>query len=461
MAASHSIDSMGVAWRLGATLLLVVLNGFFVAAEFALVAVRRARIVELAEEGRFTARMAKHLLDHLDHYLSACQLGITLASLVLGALGEPAVATVVTSSLDLLSITVEPGSPWLRGTSLVIAFTTITIFHMTLGEQAPKMWALQHAQPAALAVALPLRLFTLVFWPFITFVNAVSNSMLRAVGIDPKAAHELVPTRGELQRALDLSTEAGHIPEQGRALVDNVLRAIDMQVRHIVVPRINVIIVSLKATAESNLRLMRRSGHSRYPLCEDELDSIVGFVHTRDIFARGATTLSNAELRALARPALLVPDTTPLGELIAKLQTSRSHVAVAIDEFGAALGLAFLEDALEEIVGPIADEIDEAQEPLVELDSGDFEVNGSMPLPAAVDRFGLNISDDASGSTLGGYVTSVLGRLPKKGDEVRIGHYDVRILSLVRGRAVNRLRLTRRQPTPKPEPPEKEKEVEA
>src|SRR5688572_629224 len=457
MAASHSIDSMGVAWRLGATLLLVVLNGFFVAAEFALVAVRRARIVELAEEGRFTARMAKHLLDHLDHYLSACQLGITLASLVLGALGEPAVATVVTSSLDLLSITVEPGSPWLRGTSLVIAFTTITIFHMTLGEQAPKMWALQHAQPAALAIALPLRLFTLVFWPFITFVNGVSNTMLRAVGIDPKLAHETVPSRGELQRALDFSTEAGHIPEQGRALVDNVLRAIDMQVRHIVVPRINVTILSLRASAEHNLNLMRKSGHSRYPLCENELDSIVGFVHTRDIFARGATTLTNAELRAFARPALLVPDTWPLGELIGKLQTSRSHVAVAIDEFGAALGLAFLEDALEEIVGPIADEFDEAQDPILELEAGDFEVNGSMPLPAAVDRFGLNVND-ASGSTLGGYVTSVLGRLPKKGDEVRIGSYDVKILSLVRGRAVNRLRLTRRHPTPKPEPPE---EVEA
>src|SRR5690606_1067276 len=192
MAASHSIDSLGVAWRLSATLLLVVLNGFFVATEFALVTVRRARVVELAEEGRFTAKVAKHVLDHLDHYLSACQLGITLASLVLGALGEPAVATLVTSLLDWIQIDVEPGSPWVRGTSLLLAFTSITILHMTLGEQAPKMWALQHAQPATLAVALPLRIFTFLFWPFITGVNAVSNAMLRAVGIDPKLAHETV-----------------------------------------------------------------------------------------------------------------------------------------------------------------------------------------------------------------------------------------------------------------------------
>jgi magnesium and cobalt exporter, CNNM family len=453
MAPSHTLDLAGVAWRLGATLLLVVLNGFFVATEFALVAVRRARVVELAEQGRFTARMARHVLNHLDQYLSACQLGITLASLVLGALGEPAVAVVVTNTVSWLGIETNPDSPWVRATSLILAFTTITILHMTLGEQAPKMWALRHAQQATLSLALPLRVFTLVFWPFISFVNLVSNSMLRAIGINPDLGHEAVPTRAELVRALDLSTQAGHIPEQGRALVDNVLRAIDMQVRHIVVPRINVVLLSLKAPADANLKLMRRSGHSRYPLCEDELDSIVGFVHTRDIFARGATSLSNAELRELARPALLVPDTWPLGELIGKLQSSGSHVAVVIDEYGAALGLAFLEDALEEIVGPINDEFDDPRAPLVELDSGDFEVNGSMPLPAAVDRFGLAITDP-TGSTLGGYVTSLLGRLPQKGDEVRIAGYDVKVISLVKGRAVNRLRLSRRSPTPKPDAPE-------
>jgi CBS domain containing-hemolysin-like protein len=324
---------------------------------------------------------------------------------------------------------------------------------MTLGEQAPKMWALRHAEPTSLAIALPLRVFTVVFWPFIIFVNGVSNFMLSAVGITPGPAHEIVPTRGELQRALDLSTEAGHIPEQGRELVDNVLRAVDMQARHIVVPRINVVSLSLRASPEANLNVMRKSGHSRYPLCEVELDSIVGFVHTRDIFSRGGGTPSNEELRKLARPALLVPDTAPLGELIGKLQTSRSHVAVVIDEYGAALGLAFLEDALEEIVGPIADEFDDPESPVTELESGDFAVNGSIPLPAAVDRFGLSVTDP-SGSTLGGYVTELLGRLPQKGDEVRIGNYDVKVVSLVRGRAVGRLRLSKRPPTPRPEPPE-------
>ena len=453
MAEYPALDWLGVTWRLGATLLLVVINGFFVAAEFALVTVRRGRVTELAEQGRFAARVTRHVLEHLDRYLSACQLGITMASLVLGALGEPAVGTVVSAVFGLFDVHMAPGSTVLRWTALVIAFATITVFHMTLGEQAPKMWALRHAEPTSFAVALPLRAFTVVFWPFIMFVNGVANSMLRAVGIQPGSAHEIVPTRGELMRALDLSTEAGHIPEQGRELVDNVLRAVDMQVRHIVVPRISVVSLSLRVSTEQNLSTMRKSGHSRYPLCEVELDSIVGFVHTRDIFTRGGVVPTNEELRKLARPALLVPDTCPLGELIGKLQTSRSHVAVVIDEYGAALGLAFLEDALEEIVGPIADEFDDPESPVVELESGDFAVNGSIPLPAAVDKFGLPVND-SSGSTLGGYVTELLGRLPQKGDEVRIGNYDVKVVSLVRGRAVGRLRLSKRSPTPRPEPPE-------
>jgi CBS domain containing-hemolysin-like protein len=451
--AESAIDLAGVAWRLGATLLLVLINAFFVAAEFAVVTVRRSRIVELEEQGRFSARMARQILDRPDQYLSACQLGITMASLVLGAIGEPAVATVVVDVLAWFGVVVTPGSSGVRWASLGIAFATITVFHMTLGEQAPKMWALRHAEATTLGISFLLRAFTVVFWPLIAFVNAISNAMLRMVGITPGPAHEVVPTRGELQRYLDLSTQAGHIPEQGRELVDNVLRAVDMQVRHIVVPRIGVVLLSLKSSAEANLNLMRKSRHSRYPLCEMELDSIVGFVHTRDIFARGDGTPTNEELRKLARPAMLVPDTCPLGELIGKLQASRSHVAVVIDEYGAALGLAFLEDALEEIVGPIADEFDDAESPVVELESGDFAVNGSMPLPAAVDRFGLAVTDP-SGSTLGGYVTSLLGRMPQKGDEVRIGGYDVKVVSLVRGRAVGRLRLSKRPPTPRPEPPE-------
>ena len=263
MEGAHSLDFIGVVWRLGVTLLLVALNGFFVAAEFALVKVRRVRIVKLADEGSFTARVAKNILDHLDQYLSACQLGITLASLVLGALGEPAVASLISGSLQALDIQVDPSSTLLRWSALVIAFTTITVLHMTVGEQAPKMWALRNAQAAAVAVALPLRVFTAIFWPFIAFINALSNSMLRVVGINPEHGHEVIPTRSELRHALSLSAQAGHISEQGRELAQNVLRVVDMQVRHILVPRAEVVTLSLEHSAEENLRTMRESGHSR------------------------------------------------------------------------------------------------------------------------------------------------------------------------------------------------------
>lgn len=442
MEGGHAIDAAGVAWRLGATMLLVVINGFFVAAEFALVKVKRGRIVEMADEGRFTAKVARHILDHLDRYLSSCQLGITLASLVLGALGEPAVGAVITGGLGMLDIGVDPSAGWLRWVSLICAFSVITVLHMTVGEQAPKMWALKNSQPAVLAVSLPLRVFTAVFFPFIAIINGISNAMLRMVGMNPEHGHESVPTRGELRRALELSAQAGHITERGRELAENVLRVMDMKVRHILVPRVNVEVLSAKDTIEEAFALIRKSAHSRYPICEVGLDSVIGIVHTRDVFTRETLPKSHEDLVKLARPPILVPDNWPLGELIAKLQNEGSHVAVVIDEHGTALGLAFLEDALEEIVGPIADEFDEEQSPIKELGPGEFEVKGSMPLPDAIDRFSLPATE-APGNTVGGYVTGLLGRLPQKGDEVEVGEYLVKVTGVARGRAVSRLRFYR------------------
>ncbi len=441
MEGAHSIDAAGVAWRLGATMLLVVINGFFVAAEFALVKVKRARIVELAEQGRFSAKIARHILDHLDRYLSSCQLGITLASLVLGALGEPAVGAVITGGLGMLDIGVDPNAGWLRWVSLLCAFSVITILHMTVGEQAPKMWALKNSQPAVLAVSLPLRAFTALFFPLIAIINGISNAMLRMVGMDPEHGHESIPTRGELRQALALSAQAGHITERGRELTENVLRVMDMKVRHILVPRVNVVVLSAKDSIEETFTVMRKSAHSRYPVCDVGLDSVIGIVHTRDVFTHKELPKSHQDLVNLARPPILVPDTWPLGELIARLQHEGSHVAVVIDEHGTALGLAFLEDALEEIVGPIADEFDEEQLPIKEVAPGEFDVKGAMPLPDAIDRFGLP-ETEATGNTVGGYVTGLLGRLPQKGDEVEVGAYRLRVTGLARGRAVSRLRVS-------------------
>ncbi len=435
----HAIGLSGVAWRLGATLLLVFLNGFFVAAEFALVKVRRPRVVELAKQGRTTAKVTQHILEHLDRYLSACQLGITLASLALGALGEPAVAALIVAGLTAAGVTVEPSDVVIRFSAIALAFATITILHMTVGEQAPKMWALRKAQATALQTSIPLRIFTLIFWPFINLVNSISNAMLRAAGMNAEHGHEAVPTRAEIRQSLILSADAGHISERSREIAENVFRVVDMRVRHILVPRVDVVQLLQSNTPEDNLKIMRESGHTRFPYCNTDLDGVVGIVHAKDVFARGGHVDAEG-FEELARPPLFIPDFTSLGEFTGTLQREGMHVALVVDEHGSTLGLAFLEDAIEEVMGPIIDEFDEPQPLVKDISSGVYEISGGMPLPQAAAHLGIDVKDSGE-STVGGHVMNLIGRMPSKGDEVTIGHYSAKIIALTRRGVVARLRF--------------------
>ncbi|MBW2527776.1 MAG: HlyC/CorC family transporter [Deltaproteobacteria bacterium] len=440
---SHpELDLAGVLWRLGATLLLVCINGFFVAAEFALVKVRRARIHELAAEGRRTAQVTKHLLAHLDRYLSACQLGITLASLVLGALGEPAVARLLVAATGAMGLELDPSQPEVRAVSLVFAFATITILHMTLGEQAPKMWALKRAEGMILASSIPLRLFTLLFWPFIWLINAISNAMLRAIGLEPGHGQEPALTTGEIRKALSLSAEAGHIPKRASEIVENVLRVVDMQVRHILVPRVDITHLPLRSDTDEAVRLMRESGHTRFPLCDGELDEVIGIVHSKEVL-RCLLDDQPVDLKALARKPLFVPERLPLHALAGQLQRRGEHAAMVVDEHGSVLGMAFLEDAIEEMVGPIVDEFDEPSADVVEIEPGVFEIRGAMPLPDAEKLLELSL-EEHSQNTIGGHVMALLGRLPNVGDEVEVGDYRARVTALTSRRVPERIRFERR-----------------
>jgi magnesium and cobalt exporter, CNNM family len=442
------MDLFGVAWRLGATLFFVLLNGFFVAAEFALVRARSARIDEIASQGSAGARAAKHVLAHLDRYLSACQLGITLASLALGALGEPAVSQLLLAAAGAFGLVLEPTPPWLRIGSIGIAFTLITVLHMTVGEQAPKLWALRRAERTALQTALPLRLFTWVFGPAIGVIHGISNAILRALGLPPDARLESSATAEELLALVALSARAGHISERERELAENVFRLIELEVRHIVVPRVDVEYLSLQRPFEEALDVIRRSGFTRFPLCEVGLDTLVGFVHARDVME--AVMAGRApDLRALAREAVFVPDTMALADFLRELQHRRAHCAAVLDEHGTAIGLAFREDALEAIVGPLGDEFDEEAAEFVELEGGAVDVLGRMPLPELSDRLKLEIEDDAGEGTIGGHVVALLGRLPRKGDRVAIGPWRVTVLDVVR-RRIHRLRFER-LPEPAPD----------
>lgn len=430
------------AWRLLATAFFVFVNGFFVAAEFALVKVRTIRIEELAKAGRRTAIVASHMTRHLDRYLSACQLGITLASLILGALGEPAVSRVLIRLGQAAGIANIDTAKWVSPVAIAIAFTIITFLHMTIGEQAPKMWALRKAEPTVLVVSMPLRAFTFVLSPFIALINHSSNFMLRLVGLPPMTGHGEGPLDAdEIRSIMTLSATAGNITPQQLEITENVFRMMELEVRHILVARVDVVYLSLSDPLEESLKTLRESGHSRFPLCRDDLDSIVGFIHRKDV-TNALLEDRSVDLEELSREPLIVPDTMALSTFLQEVMKTGDQCAGVIDEHGTVIGLAFREDALEEIVGELGDEFDTEDPDFEQLDDFTHLVDASVSLPEARDRLDLNIDDDEGEETIGGYIVARLGRLPQKGDVVKIGEFKVTVIAL-RHQQARRLRFER------------------
>ncbi|MBW2245467.1 MAG: HlyC/CorC family transporter, partial [Deltaproteobacteria bacterium] len=318
------------------------------------------------------------------------------------------------------------------------------------GEQAPKMWALRRAEATALRTGRILRAFTFALGPFITAINALSNWMLRLAGLTSELGHESSHTAEEIRSILTLSASTGQISEREFELTANVFRMIGLEVRHIIVPRIDVQYLSLEKSAEENLHLIREMRHSRLPLCEVGLDTVQGFVHAKDVLDRYLAGEA-PDLAALARPAVFVPDTMSVSDFLLELQQERAHCAVVLDERGTALGLAFREDALEEIVGPLGDEFDDPEFAFVDLGEGRFELSGRIALPEVCDRLGVQLTaeEEEAEDTIGGHVTARLGRLPRKGDVVSVGSFEATVLEVGR-RRIQRLRM---EASPRPPSP--------
>jgi CBS domain containing-hemolysin-like protein len=420
---AHALQ-MGPWTGLALGTLLVLLNGFFVAAEFALVKVRPTQIEPNVERGERRAKVLDHMVTHLDAYLSATQLGITLASLGLGWVGEPAFAWVLRPLLERMGA----GEALVRSASLTAAFVVITALHIVLGELAPKSLAIRHPKPTSLWVALPLHAFYRLTYPAIWLLNHAANGILRLVGVQPVSESELAHSEEELR--LLLGTTGEQISQQKRELLDNVFELSHRVARQVMVPRGDVIFLSTTRGVEENLRIARTSGHTRFPLCRGDLDHAVGLIHIKDLFRLEQSPRS---LEEIARPLTFVPETLPLDQLLRRMRSERVHLAAVLDEYGGVSGIVTLENVIEEIVGEIQDEFDLERPELVALGDGRWQVAGGMLVADLEDALEIEISERDE-DTVGGVVLSELGRRPRVGDAVEVGPLRLRVAEAERNR---------------------------
>jgi len=428
---------------------LVLVNGFFVAAEFALVKVRGTRLEELRRAGEPWAARVQTIVSRLPQYMSACQLGVTLCSLALGWIGEPAFAALIEPGFQRLGVSAGLSFALAHTVSLVAAFTIITFMHIVAGELAPKMLAIARAEIVARWFSGPLRVFFIVTFPGIWLLNAMANLLLRVLGIP--FAEEGAASHAHSGEELKLIVaESQSMPQSARDILLNALDFHGQTARQAMVPRGSVAWLDLKKPLGANVTFAREQGYTRYPLCEGDVDKVVGMVHMRDLLQLPADA-DTAELRKIQRPPMFVPEAMPLGRLLREFQGRHTHLAIVVDEYGGTSGLVTLEDILEELVGEIQDEFDQELPPFQQLGAGAYLVDGSLPLDEANRRLGTGI-EDPDNDTIGGHVVKLLGRIPVVGDRVDIGPYRVIVESMA-GRRLAQLRFMRAsEPTPPPMP---------
>lgn len=431
------MDLGGALPGIALTLFLLLLNAFFVAAEFAIVRVRATQLDELATGGSSRARLGAHIADHIDSYLSTCQVGITGASLALGIVGEPAVAKLIEPLFGWL---LERSEPAFHLVSFTIAFAIITYLHIVVGEQAPKYLAIQRALPTTLWSAHPLHYFYRLLYPFIWFVNASANALLRRVGIKPGDdldAH----SEEELKMLVAVSTRKGILQESERVLVGNALDFADTYVRQVMIPRTEMVAVPDDTPIAGLFEMARQHPFTRYPVYRGDLDHIVGVVHLKDLVSREPHGGTAADVM---RSVPIIPETMRLDQALAEFRRQRTQLAIVVDEFGGTAGLITIEDIIEELIGDVQDEFDRETPQFVQEPSGSFLVDGLATLDALRERLGLVLEDEPY-DTVGGLVFGRLGRVAKVGDAVQVEGWRFEVTT-IDGRRVARVRARRLAP---------------
>ncbi|MEW9668574.1 hemolysin family protein [Ammoniphilus sp. 3BR4] len=413
---------------------LVLLNGFFVAAEFAMVKVRSTRLESLASEGNGKAKLAQKLTSNLDAYLSACQLGITLASLGLGWVGEPAIAKIIEPFLMDFGFSATA----IHAVAFAIAFSIITFLHIVIGELAPKSMAIQKSEAVTLWTAGPLIAFHKLMYPFIWFLNGTANQLLRLVGLRVVAEHEAAHTEDEIRILMQESHKNGFINKTEMVLVDNIFDFSERNARETMIPRTDMVCLYTQNTFEENLEIALSEQMTRYPVCDPDKDNIIGFVHIKDLFA----TVSHGEHKDISqviREVIAIPESMPISEILRMMQKNRMQLAIVVDEYGGTAGLLTIEDIIEEIVGEIQDEFDEDPLPIEEEGKDCYSVDGRLLIDDANQVFGFNIETDHI-DTLGGWIYSIIGKQPHLDHKVEYDGYEFTITDIDHHR-INRIQV--------------------
>lgn len=422
-----------------ALFVLVLINGFFVAAEFALVSVRRTRIDQLAEEGNKTAQATRKALQNLDLYIAATQLGITMASLGIGFVAEPAIEHLLEPLLhDTALLEAQK-----KAIAFGVAFAISTVLHIVFGELAPKSWALQRPEQVSLMVTRPLLAFALVFQWAIRGLNALGNGVVRMFGLKGVAGHHTAYSEEEIRMIVSASSQEGVLEDSEKELVYNVFDLSDTTVREVMRPRIDMVTVDSAAPLRRLLELNAEHGYSRVPVYQDTADNIVGIAHTSDVL-RHLEELDHLTISDLMRPVYFVPEAMKIKDLLAKMRTKKSHMSIVVDEFGGTMGLVTLEDAIEEIVGEIYDETDEEEEQsIIVIAEGIYLMDASLTIHEVEERLGSNLVDgEAEYDTLAGFMTSHFGDIPEEGQSFTHGGWAFTVVEADQ-RRVARVRVER------------------
>lgn len=409
------MDIVPILFQLLLVFFLIAMNGFFVAAEFACVKIRPSRLETLIQEGSRQAKYAKKLTDHLDASLSVTQLGITLASLGLGWVGEPAVATLI------LPITHAIGLDDVIGhtIALALAFSIITGLHIVLGELTPKTMAIQNVEKIMLSVALPMLVFHRVMYPFVWLLNHVANWVAHRMGFHTASEGDDAHTEEEIRLLMEESHRQGLIDDTEVDFVDNVFDFTDLNVREIMTPRTDMVCLYLEDTMDENLHIILEEQLTRYPICHEDKDHIVGFLHVKDLM-RVMAEGRKPNLRRLARKALIVPESMDVSVLLKTMQKQRSQMAIVVDEYGGTAGMVTIEDIVEEIVGDIQDEFDEERPTAERRGKRIFSVDAKMLLEELEDILEIDIEDEDV-DTVGGWLYDQIGQAPRVGQMAASG----------------------------------------